>query len=216
VQGEIEDILKQIHKESISINASGRTDAFVHALEQTFSFKSKKIKLKPNILLQALRNLSPDDIYFKSVREVDGMFHARFSAHSKIYKYEIDTKHYDVFKNNYVLFYPHKINLQLMKQATKLLIGKHDFKSFSTSDLEDTIREVYQINLKHTNNHLTITVKANGFLRNMVRMLVGTLLDINEHKKQLSDINQLLNSPKKGSSISKAKACGLYLYKVNY
>jgi tRNA pseudouridine38-40 synthase len=188
----------------------------VHAIEQTFSFKTKKIKLKPSILLQALRSLSPEDIYFKSVCEVDGMFHARFSAHSKIYKYEIDTKNYDVFKNNYVLFYPHKINLKSMKQAAKLLVGKHDFKSFSSSDLEDTIREVYQINFKHTANHLTIIVKANGFLRNMVRMIVGTLLDVNEHKKQLSDINQLLNNPKKGSSISKAKAAGLYLYKVNY
>jgi tRNA pseudouridine38-40 synthase len=202
--------------EQITIYASGRTDAYVHAIEQVFSFKTKNSKIKPNVLLSALRALSPSDIYFKSLKKVKDSFHARFSAHSKTYKYEIDIKTYDVFKQNYVLSYSKNINLPLIKKAAKLLIGKHDFKSFSTSELDDTIRTVSSINFKKTLNHFTITIKANGFLRNMVRMIVGVLLDVNEHKKDLNQIKELLNNPKKGSSITKVKGCGLYLYKVVY
>jgi tRNA pseudouridine38-40 synthase len=172
--------------------------------------------MKPRTLLEALRALSPQDIYFKSIKVVNNAFHARFSARSKIYKYEIDIKKYDVFKQNYVLLYKHRINLPLVKKAAKLFIGKHDFKSFSTSEIEDTVRNVMSISFKESPHHLTIAIKANGFLRNMVRMIVATLLDINEHKKDLNQIKTLLDQPKKGSCISKVKGCGLYLYKVNY
>jgi tRNA pseudouridine38-40 synthase len=114
------------------------------------------------------------------------------------------------------LYYTHNINLPLIKKTAKLFIGKHNFKSFSTSELDDTIRIISSITFQKLNNHLTITIKANGFLRNMVRMIVGALLDVNERKKNIEQIKELLNNPEKGSSITKVKGCGLYLYKVNY
>jgi tRNA pseudouridine38-40 synthase len=172
--------------------------------------------MKVSALLIALRNLSPSDIYFVKAKVNDGMFHARFHAQNKTYQYVINNGSYDVFKNNYELFYPDKIKLPLLKKGSKLLIGSHDFKSFSTSDLNDTIRKINYIRFKQINHHLFININGDGFLRNMVRMIIGALLDLNEGKKSLLDIKKLLEYPKKGSAISKTKACGLYLLKVNY
>ncbi|MDR0825801.1 MAG: tRNA pseudouridine(38-40) synthase TruA [Mycoplasmataceae bacterium] len=216
VQEEVEKIIKQIFKKDITVYASGRTDAYVHALAQTFSFKTNKNVLKPKILLKALQNLAPQDIQFASVKEVDGMFNARFSSKSKTYRYAINLGKPDVFKKDYQFDYDHKLNLPLIKKATKLLVGEHNFKSFSTSELEQTTRTIYNIKICKSNKILLIEITGNGFLRNMVRMLVGSLLDLNEGKKTLNDIKLLLANPKKGSAISKAKACGLYLVKVKY
>jgi tRNA pseudouridine38-40 synthase len=183
---------------------------------QIFSFNVKKSKIQPYPLLKALRNLSPDDIYFVKVKVNEGMFHARFNAKNKTYQYVINNGKFDLFRDKYELFYSNKINLPLLKKGAKLLIGTHDFKSFSTSELTDTIRTINYIKFKKNKNHLYITINGNGFLRNMVRMIIGSLLDLNVNKKTLDDFKQLLKEPKKGSAISKAKAGGLYLLKVNY
>lgn len=216
IQSEVEKILQKIFNQSITIHGSGRTDAYVHAIAQTFSFIVKNSKIQPYALLKTLRNLSPDDIYFINVKVNEGMFHARFNAKNKTYQYVINNDKYDLFKNHYELFYPHKLNLPLLKKGAKLLIGTHDFKSFSTSDLNDTVRTINYIKFKKNKKHLFITINGDGFLRNMVRMIVGSLLDLNEHKKTIKDIQLLLNHPKKGSAITKIKASGLYLLKVNY
>jgi tRNA pseudouridine38-40 synthase len=144
------------------------------------------------------------------------MFHARFDAKNKTYQYIINNGKYDLFKSKYELFYPGKINLLLLKKGAKLLIGTHDFKSFSTSELNDTTRIINYIKFKKNLNRYYIIINGNGFLRNMVRMIVGALLDLNENKKTLEDFKRLLKEPKKGSAISKAKAGGLYLLKVYY
>jgi tRNA pseudouridine38-40 synthase len=216
VQGEIEPILARIFDQPVNIYGSGRTDAYVHAIAQTFSFSVKKTKIKPYALLKALRTIGPNDIYFVKVKTNEGMFHARFNAKNKTYQYVINNGKFDLFRNNYELFYPTKINLALLKKGSKLLIGTHDFKSFSTSELEDTTRTINYIKFKKNKNYLFITINGNGFLRNMVRMIVGSLLDLNENKKTIDDFKRLLNEPKKGSAITKVKAAGLYLVKVNY
>ncbi|MDR1991223.1 MAG: tRNA pseudouridine(38-40) synthase TruA [Mycoplasmataceae bacterium] len=216
IQGEIEKIIYRIFKQPITIHASGRTDAYVHAYGQVFSFNAKKSPIKPNHLLSALRNLSPTDIYFVKVKVNKSMFHARFSAHNKTYQYVVNTGDYNVFKSRYELFYNRPIDLKLLKKTSKLFIGTHDFKSFSTSILDDTIRTINYIKFKSLNNSLIITINGDGFLRNMVRMIIGSLLDVNEHKKTMEHVAQLLKDPFKGSAITKVNGCGLYLLKVNY
>ncbi|GHU34802.1 hypothetical protein FACS1894166_12670 [Bacilli bacterium] len=144
------------------------------------------------------------------------MFNARFSSKNKTYRYIINLGKPNVFKQNYQLDYNHKLNLPLLREGIKVFVGKHNFKSFSTSELDDAQRIIYDFKIVKTGDILTLEVTGSGFLRNMVRMLVGSLLDINENKKTLDDIKILLANPKKGSAISKAKACGLYLVKVKY
>jgi tRNA pseudouridine38-40 synthase len=216
VQEDIENILKKVFDQPITIHSSGRTDAYVHAIGQTFSFNVKKSQIQPKSLIVALRNLSPSDIYFTKIQINEGMFHARFNAKNKTYQYIINLGNYDLFRSRYELFYKKPIKLPLLKKAAKLLIGTHDFKSFSTSELPDTVRTINYIKFKKTKQGLLITVNGNGFLRNMVRMIVGSLLDLNENKKTIADFQQLLAKPAKGSAITKAKGCGLYLMKVNY
>jgi tRNA pseudouridine38-40 synthase len=113
VQEEIENIIKKIFNQNITIQCSGRTDAYVHAIGQTFSFNIKKSKITPKTLLTALRSSGPSDIYFIKVKQVDSMFNARFSAKNKTYQYVINTSEFDLFRANYELYYSKKINLPL-------------------------------------------------------------------------------------------------------
>lgn len=214
VQQEIENVLTKICDEKISIFCAGRTDAYVHALDQCFDFKTKK-DWKPKNLQLALNALLPNDIHINKVKDVNNKFHSRFNAVSKTYLYVIN-KHFDIFKQNYELFYNKEISLKKIKPAIKLLVGKHNFLSFSRAENNDTVRTINFIKIRKTNNYTRLYINGNGFLRNMVRMIVGNLLAINENRKSLDDIKKLLNNPKKGASVDKVKGCGLYLYKVFY
>jgi tRNA pseudouridine38-40 synthase len=215
VQNTIEEILKKILGEKINIIGSGRTDAYVHAERQTFNFKTNKIS---NIIKfkKSFSSLLPDDIQFISIKTVDSNFHAQHSAKEKNYKYLIYIKKQPIHMRNFSLFYDKEINIKKIKQIAKKIEGKHNFLSFSTSELEDTIREVKKINIKKENNLITINIFARGFLRSMCRMIIGFLLDYNEGKKTDNDLSNLFNNPKKGSVIRKVKGSGLYLKNVKY
>lgn len=216
VQQEIETLLSKVFNKNITINGSGRTDSYVHAIEQVFSFKVKNNNITPHKLLNILNKIKPNDIRFISVKKINDKFHARFSSKLKTYQYVINLGRENVFNNNYVYNYRHTINLKLLKSTAKLFIGEHDFKSFSRSKLENTVRIINKINFKKQDDKLLIIIKGNGFLRNMVRMIVGSLLDVNENKKTTDDIKKLLSNPIKGSAVTKVPGCGLYLKKIQY
>jgi tRNA pseudouridine38-40 synthase len=216
VQETIEVILSKILDQEIKANIAGRTDAFVHAHNQVFSFSVKEIKMDCAELKNALNSLLPKDIEVKKVELVNEKFHARYSAKKKVYIYRIYQGEHKVFNNDYSLVYENKINLALLKKAAHKIVGTHNFLSFSLSELEDTTRTVYSIKFKKAKDNIYITFTGNGFLRGMIRMIVGTFIDINEGKKNISDIDKLFTNPKKGSSITKARASGLYLEKVIY
>ena len=165
---------------------------------------------------KAINDLLPKSIRIKSVKIVNDNFNAQHFALNKTYKYVINTASYDLFNNDYLYNYNKKINVSLLKKASKALLGKHDFLSFSTSELKDTIRIINSISFKKDKNLLIIRINGNGFLRNQVRMIVGSLLDINENKKDKNSLEVLLTNPKKGSCIRKAPGSGLYLEKINY
>ena len=221
IQSEIENALKTINKdEKVSINASGRTDAGVHALNQKAHFELKT-KITCDKLKSALNSLIPDDIYIKNVEEVSEDFHARYNVRAKEYIYKINMGEYNPIEKEYVLQLNHKLDVAEMERALKYLEGTHDFKSFSKSDEEkdDFVRTIVQTNLirdmKNVNN-ITISFLGTGFLRYMVRNMVGTLIEVGEGKRKSEDIIQILNAKDRTKAGITAQPQGLYLKDVFY
>ena len=216
IQQSIEEGLSSIYKKKINIVGSGRTDAKVHAIHQYFNFHENEINLSIDKLKNALKYKIPTDIKINNIEVVDDNFNARYNVKNKTYLYLINTNEFDLFKNNYLLNYNKPIDLNLWNKAKVLFVGTHDFLSFSKSTLVNTTRTINEIKILNNKGLVKIYINGNGFLRNMVRMIVGSLIDLNENKKSLSDIKRLISNPKKGSAITLANPCGLYLYKVNY
>lgn len=216
VQQTIEEALHKLLHKKITIYGSGRTDAYVHAINQVFSFSYDGQLMESNNFIVAINNLLPKTIRIKSIEKVNDKFNARFNAKSKTYTYIVNQGEYSIFQNNYFYNYNKKIKISKVKKAAKLLIGKHNFLSFSTSTLEDTIRTINFIKIYKKKERVFFVVNGNGFLRNQVRMIVGSLLDFNEDKKTLDDFQSLLKNPHKGACITKAPGCGLYLFEVQY
>ena len=216
VQQTIENSLNRIYQQKINIIGSGRTDTGVHAIHQYFSFCENKVNLKPNQLIKALNSQLPSDIKIKKIKIVNNSFNARYDAKTKTYLYVINIGEFNLFKNKYLLNYNKPIDFVLWKKAIKLFIGNHDFLSFSKSELSNTNRTISDIKIVKSKEIVKVYITGNGFLRNMVRMIIGCLIDLNDHKKSIVDIKRLIDNPKKGSAITIASPCGLYLYKVTY
>lgn len=214
VQEEIENDLSNLFDEKISIFASGRTDKYVHALDQCFNFKSTK--LLPTKSIQRFLNSHIDDIYIKQVKIVDDDFSSRFSIIKKTYLYKINVGKFDLFKRNIEYQYNQPIDLKKIRSISKLFIGEKDFRSFSTSEKDSSIRTIYNISVSWKDSIVLIKITGNGFLRNMVRMIVGTMIKYCENKISKEDILNLFENPKKGASVYKVDGCGLYLYKTYY
>lgn len=221
VQSEIEKALKQIlSNEKITISASGRTDAGVHALNQKAHFDSKK-EIAPEKLRKAVNSLIPDDIYIKEIIEVEPDFHARFSVKAKEYIYKINMGEYNPIEKDYVYQYNRRLDVVEMERALKYLEGTHDYKSFTKADEEkdDFVRTIVQANLirdvKNVNN-ITISFLGTGFMRYMVRNMVGCLIEIGEGKRKSEDIIKILEAKDRKKAGKTANPEGLYLKDVFY
>lgn len=221
IQGEIEKALKIINdNKAVSIHASGRTDAFVHALNQKAHF-DLEMNITCEKLIKALNSLIPEDIYIKDIVEVKDNFHARFDVKAKEYLYKINMGEYDPIERNYVYQYNKRLDVVEMERALKYLEGEHNFKSFSKTDEEkdDYTRTVVQTNLirdiKNVNK-ITISFVGTGFLRYMVRNMVGTLIEIGEGKRKSEDIITILKSEDRREAGKTANPEGLYLKDVFY
>lgn len=217
VQEEIENVLKVICKKNITIYPSGRTDTKVHALGQVFHFDTD-IDMGEWNMQNAINSRLPRDIYIKEVEKVNDDFHARFSAHKKEYHYLIALDEYNPLKQNY-LYYPSYKNydIELMKEASKIFIGTHDFKSFTKNhSIDNTIRTIYSIDFCIEQNILTIKFVGNGFLHNMVRILVAMLFMVGINKTSKEKLQSILEAKNRQLAPKIAPANGLYLYKVYY
>jgi tRNA pseudouridine38-40 synthase len=221
IQGELEKALKQINAgKNVSVSASGRTDAGVHAYNQSAHFDLDTeitcVKLK-----QALNSLIPDDIYVKNVYETDQNFHARFNVKAKEYIYKINMGNYNPIEKDYVYQYNKKLDIPEMERALKYLEGTHDFRSFVKIDEEkdDYTRTIVQTSLirdvKNV-NQITISILGTGFMRYMVRNIVGMLIEIGEGKYKSEDIIAILKMKDRTKAGICAPACGLYLKDVYY
>ena len=221
IQGEIEEALKKINDgNEVSISASGRTDAGVHALNQRAHF-DLGIDIECDKLKKAMNSLIPNDIYVKKVERVDSNFHARFNVRGKEYIYKINMGEYDPLEKDYVYQYNKRLDLVEMERAMKYLEGTHNFKSFTKTDetKEDYVRTISQTNLirdvKNVNK-VTLCFVGNGFLRYMVRNLVGTLIEIGEGKRKSEDILTILDAQDRKMAGKTANPEGLYLKDVFY
>ena len=193
VQGEIEKALKEISGgKKIDIHASGRTDAGVHAINQKIHF-DLDTKITIEKLAKGINSLLPEDIFVKKVEEVSDDFHARFSAIGKEYMYILNVGEYNPLERNYVYQHNKKLDVVEMERAMKYFEGTHNFKSFTKSDDEkdDYVRTISQTNLIRDPkdlNKITLIFVGTGFLRYMVRNMVGLLIEVGEGKRKSEEI----------------------------
>jgi len=221
IQGELEKVLKEINGgKKVDVHASGRTDAGVHALAQRVHF-DLETKITPEKLSKGLNSLLPPDIFVRRVEEVPEDFHARFSAIGKEYIYKLNMGEYNPLERNLVYQHNEKLDVVEMERAMKYLEGTHNFKSFTKTDEEkdDFVRTISQTNLIRDSkdvNQITFVFVGTGFLRYMVRNMVGTLIMVGQGKIKSEDIINILKEENRVAAGKTAKPEGLYLKNVFY
>ena len=221
VQQVFEDTLGKILNNKVCVHGCSRTDAGVHARSFFLSFVTDN-PVPCRSLARALNSMLPDDIAVISCEEKDEAFHARFSAVGKEYVYIVNNAGYkNVFAGRLSYFYPYKLDEKRLDAASKLFIGEHDFSAFCKAEakahLSSTVRTVYDFSVtRQEDNEVRFTVSGNGFLHNMVRIMVGTLIYINENKRSEQDITESFSSGRRDLAGITIPACGLYLNKVFY
>lgn len=219
VQGYIEKTFSKLLNQNILIDGSGRTDKGVHALNQSFTFKYEEI-IPINNLKVFLSNKISEDIKIKVIKEVDINFHARYSAVKKSYVYKINlNKENELFFKDYYYF-SNDLNIEKMEIASKYLIGKNDFTSFSSirdSKKEiNNVREIYDINFFREDDILFIRFVGDGFLYKMIRRMVKHLIAIGKGEIEPKETEKILKSRDRKYTNQIATPSGLYLEKVYY
>jgi tRNA pseudouridine38-40 synthase len=219
LQGVIEEQLCRLTGESVRLSASGRTDAGVHALGQVAHFRTRS-SLALSSFQNALNSLLPADIVVLKVEEVDEEFHARKGVKSKIYEYRILNRNLrSVFHRRDAWHIPQTLNLDTMKTASRFLVGEHDFSSFqsSGSSVKTTVRRIFCAEWrKGQGGLLRFEIEASGFLRQMVRAIVGTLVDVGRGKLSPEDFEKILLARDRKKAGPTAPARGLFLREVRY
>lgn len=215
IQGNIESVLKNRFNKDVHIYSTGRTDKGVHAINAYAHFDAEKCDLEK--LTYYLNKKTDDDIYIKSIKVVNDSFHARFNIKSKTYKYVINIGSYDLFRRNYEYQYNKDLNIDKMKELIPLFIGEHNFENFTTiqDKKESYNRTIYNIDIVKDNNLVNIYIKGNGFLRFMVRNIVGCMLSYENDRLTINEIKDMINNKTNNKPI-KSSACGLYLFDVEY
>ena len=217
VQETIENAISKIRNTKTQIFGSGRTDAGVHALGQTFHFDIEeerdleKFRYSINCVL-------PNDIRIKSLKVVADDFHARLSAKSKTYEYRINLKEKSAFEFNHEEVVDQPLDIKAMEHCSKSFIGKHCFQNFTTKpeDQDGYMREIYEIKFIQADDHLRIRFTGNGFMRYMVRFLVGTLIQVGLGRINEDLVKKILNSEERKVVSYKAEGKGLFLVEVTY
>lgn len=231
IQEVLEKTLRKVLQEKIHLAASGRTDAGVHAKAQVANFKTRST-IPSDKLQRALNGLLPADIAVTGVKDVSLDFHSRFGAKSKLYRYTILNRRYpSALLRNTAYFYPHPLDIRLMRKEARCLLGKHDFKSFcaSGSSAKSTIRTIKRISIKvltcdlqpatcdpEDRSLIVIDIEADGFLYNMARNIVGTLIEIGRGKFPAGSLKKILKSRNRRFAGQTAPSRGLCLLKVGY
>ena len=219
IQGTIEQAIKTITGEDVDLQASGRTDAGVHALGQVANFKTNS-----NIPIEKM-SIAINCNLKKSIRivkaeEVEERFHSRLSCKRKTYRYIINNSEIpSAIYRNLETHIPYKLDIEKMKQAVKYFEGEHDFKAFKASGTssKSSIRTIYKAEvLKTPNNRIYIELTGNGFLYNMVRIIAGTLVDVGTGKIKPEDIEKIIESKDRTNAGKTLPPQGLYLVCVNY
>lgn len=217
IQERFENVISRMCGQCVEIFASGRTDAGVHAEEQTANFKCDT-QMDVAEIKDYLNKYLPDDIRVISIEEVDLRFHSRLNAVNKTYEYTIATEKPDVFIRKYVFYTDKKPDVEKMRRAAKLIEGKHDFKGFSSvgRTKKSTVRTVNFIEIEEHGGLIKIIVNADGFLYNMVRIISGTLYNIGSGELEESVIEEVFEDKIREKAGVTLPASGLRLVKVYY
>lgn len=217
IQGKLEQTLSRILGEEIEVSGSGRTDAGVHASGQVASFHCESTMSAEEILSE-LRRYLPEDIGIYSCKEAAPRFHARLNARQKTYCYRIwNSDDPCVFQRRYVAVFPEKLDVDLMNRAGQQLIGEHDFAAFCARAKmkKSTVRTIFDLSCIRKGNEIRITVTADGFLYNMMRIIVGTLIEVGREERDVSDISALFGEKRCNAGFL-APPQGLCLMEVKY
>lgn len=218
VQREVERALTKIHKHDIKSHASGRTDSGVHANGQVIHFDTT-LSISDEKWPVALNGILPKDIVVLEAETVSSDFHARYSAVKKEYRYFICLRKINnVFTRNYSYHYPYQLNIEAIEQALTHLKGSYDFTSFCSTktDKENKVRTIYTAEVEEKEEQLVFTFVGDGFLYNMVRIFIGTLLKVGAGRIQPEDIPAIIEGKNRKLAGPTAPGNGLHLWKVYY
>ncbi len=217
IQGKLETALSRILEEPVAVTGSGRTDAGVHAVRQIANFHCNSAMTCEDILSK-LRMYLPEDIGIYSCKDVSPRFHARLNAKTKTYRYRLWYSDKPcVFDRRFVTVYRGALDVQQMRFAAEQLLGTHDFSAFCANKhmKKSTIRTVHEITIDVTDEEIIFNVKGNGFLHNMVRILVGTLVEVGEGKRNALQMEALFGAQRAQAGMLMPPT-GLCLMEVTY
>ena len=217
VQGKLEQTLSRILGEEIEVHGSGRTDAGAHALGQVANVHCVN-SMSCQELLDQLRRYLPQDIGIYSVREVSERFHARLNAKTKTYRYRIwNSETPCVFDRKYVWVNGEDLDMDKMRQAAELFVGEHDFSAFCANKKmkKSTVRRIDRIQIQRVGPELRFDFTGNGFLYNMVRIMVGTLVEVGRGARSEGSVPALFGAKREDAGFL-APAAGLCLMEVDY
>lgn len=218
IQGKIESILKQMTGEEIEIIGSGRTDSGTHARGQVANFKTETSMTRAE-MLDFLNRYLPRDIVVTKMEEVQDRFHARYNCTGKQYSYYVwNNVIPTVFERNHSFHYPQKLDLDKMNQACEKLIGTHDFIGFSAlkKSKKSTVRTIEKLSIEQEGSMLHFTFVGDGFLYKMVRIIVGTLLEIGSGSMDVTEIENIFEKKVRQQAGETLPAQGLFLDEVYY
>ena len=217
VQQEIEKALKKICKTEITTHAAGRTDSGVHALGQVFHFDSP-INMEANRFKMAFNCILPKDIYIIESKEIAPTLHARFHAISKEYHYRLSTNEHDPIKCDYIYYHRYKLDVAKMQEAATYFLGMHDFTSFTANTQSiNKQRIIYKAEIViHSDGEYTFEFLGTGFMKYMVRIMIGTLINVGMCKINPEEIPFIIAAKDRKFAGPTAKSVGLYLHSVQY
>lgn len=218
IQGEIEQAIKEITGEEVTLNASGRTDRGVHSLGQVANFKTNS-KIETEKIAIAINSKLKKSIVVKSAEEVPEDFHARYSCKGKKYRYIINNSYQGTaIYRDLECHIPQKLDIESMQKAAKYFEGEHDFKGFRASGTssKNSIRTIYKAEVQQKGERVIIELTGNGFMYNMVRIIAGTLVDVGLGKTTPEQIPGIIDSKDRNQAGKTLPAHGLYLVEVYY
>ena len=218
IQGTIEQAIKNITGEDVELNASGRTDAGVHALGQVANFKTNS-EIPIEKFAIAINSKLKKSIVIKKAEEVDEKFHSRLNCKRKTYRYIINNSSEGTAIYRYLETHiPQKLDVKKMEQALKYFEGEHDFKAFKASGTssKSSVRTIYKTQIYIKEDRIIIELTGNGFLYNMVRIIAGTLVDVGLGKIEPPQIENIIKEKKRENAGKTLPPNGLYLVSVEY